>query len=469
MIRVNGGGGLMHSIRSRYMSALTAFLRSGAHYTLPAAAAEEWAQLTKDLHPDELIAIHHDAVRVIAANMEPAEALGIYERSFEFLTRLTAVSRLREQVQAPEDERFIEMKEQLTRSHRSFESVKSKYESVLQHMDSGIALFDSTGMLSFVNLQMAKLLDVPRKVLTGQTLREIVRHPQLKHAARRMIIRLYKEMILKRSRYYELQDAAGRHLLITVTYGDQLEGDYLVSVKDVSEYKQIEQTAYQNDKLAMLGKIAASIAHEIRNPLTSIRGFIQLLRPHLMTLGKEEYARIILDEIDRANDIIYEFLNSSKPTAPLAQEVPVESLLKEVTLLSESEALMKGCQIHCETYDAHTKVAIDVKQIKQVILNIVKNAMDAIDDLGGSRGGRIDIVTKREGRFIEISIRDNGKGMDRSTLNRLFDPFFTTKQQGTGLGLSVSYRIVRNHGGMIRVSSEPGEGTEFKIYLPSVD
>ena len=103
---------------------------------------------------------------------------------------------------------------------------------------------------------------------------------------------------------------------MTVTYGDQMDGDFLFSVKDVSDYKQIEQTAYQNDKLAMLGRISASIAHEIRNPLTAIRGFIQLLRPHLLQLGKDEYARIILTEIDRANDIIYEFLNSSKPSAP---------------------------------------------------------------------------------------------------------------------------------------------------------
>jgi signal transduction histidine kinase len=284
-----------------------------------------------------------------------------------------------------------------------------------------------------------------------------------------MILRICKEMVLKRSRYFEMQDAQGRHLLITITYGDQLDGQYLVSAKDVSEYKQIEQTAYQNDKLAMLGKIAASIAHEIRNPLTSIRGFIQLLRPYLMTLGKEEYARIILDEIDRANDIIYEFLNSSKPTAPMAQIVTIESLLKEVMLLSESEAIMRGCQMHLEAYDAQAKVSIDVKQIKQVMLNIVKNALDAITELGGARSGRIDIIARKDGAFVEVAVRDNGKGMDQSTMSRLFDPFFTTKQQGTGLGLSVSYRIIRNHGGTIRVNSRPGEGTEFKIYLPSVD
>jgi len=451
----------------RYFPALAAYLRTESPVSLQNAV--ELGRTLEGMRPEEIVAMHHAAVQMLVANAEPEEAVGIYDRSFPFLIEIMTALRGRKPEYDTTASWYTEMREQLHRSRRSFVDVKNKYESVLQHMDSGIALFDGEGTLSFINLQMASLLDVPRKTLVGCTLRNILFHPRLKRPVRRMILRICKEMALKRSRYFELQDARGRHLLVTITYGDQLDGHYLVSVKDVSEFKQIEQTAYQNDKLAMLGKIAASIAHEIRNPLTSIRGFIQLLRPHLMTLGKEEYARIILEEIDRANDIIYEFLNSSKPTAPMAQIVTIESLLKEVMLLSESEAIMRGCQLRLEAYDAQAKVSIDVKQIKQVMLNIVKNALDAITELGGERNGRIDIVARKEGALVEIAVRDNGKGMDQATMSRLFDPFFTTKEQGTGLGLSVSYRIIRNHGGTIRVSSRPGEGTEFKIYLPSVD
>jgi signal transduction histidine kinase len=273
-------------------------------------------------------------------------------------------------------------------------------------------------------------------------------------------------MKLNRRFHGEFQDVNGRFLLVSISQIDELDGDYLVSVKDVSEYKQIEQTAFQNDKLAMLGKIAAAIAHEIRNPLTSIRGFIQLLNPYLKEIGKQEYGRIILSEIDRANDIIYEFLNSSKPSAPMKQKVLVGSLLKESILLSESEALMKGCELHSEIFDHLLTVSVDVKQIKQVLLNIMKNAMDAIVEVKEERKGRIDISARREGKYTLISIRDNGKGMQKTTLNRLFDPFFTTKEEGTGLGLSVSYRIIRNHGGTIQVDSQLNEGTEFLIYLP---
>ncbi|GJM70707.1 hypothetical protein HMSSN036_29230 [Paenibacillus macerans] len=200
----------------------------------------------------------------------------------------------------------------------------------------------------------------------------MLRHPHLNRFKKRKILRIYRETIFHRKKYHEFIDEYGRHWLITVTYGDQMDGDFLLSVKDVSDFKRIEQTAYQNDKLAMLGKISAAIAHEIRNPLTAIRGFIQLLRPHLVELGKDEYARIILTEIDRANDIIHEFLNSSKPSAPQKSTVSVSSLLKEVVLLTESEAVMKGCQMMLHAPEEELLVSIDVKQIKQVLLNIIK-------------------------------------------------------------------------------------------------
>ncbi|CAM2992897.1 ATP-binding protein [Paenibacillus sediminis] len=351
-------------------------------------------------------------------------------------------------------------------SFTSTQLVKNKYENILQQLDSAIMLFDSEGVLTFINMQMAKLLEMPRVALNGCNLLQILQNPDLNRFKKKKIIKIYRETIFQRKRYHELIDESGQHWLITVTYGDQMDGDFLISMKDVTDYKQIEQTAYRNDKLATLGKISASIAHEIRNPLTAIRGFIQLLRPHLLQLGKDEYARIILTEIDRANDIIYEFLNSSKPSAPQKKIVSVHSLLKEVILLTESEALMTGCQIVLVEESSPLYVSIDVKQIKQVILNIVKNAMDAIDELDGERNGFIEIKLKADKKYVQISIRDNGRGMDPNTLAHLFDPFFTTKEGGTGLGLSVSYRIIRNHGGVISVDSTKGIGTEFIISLP---
>ncbi|HEY2494760.1 MAG TPA: ATP-binding protein [Paenibacillus sp.] len=364
-----------------------------------------------------------------------------------------------------------EIQETMVGSLQTFQStqlVKDKYENILEHLDSGIILFNRHGILTFINVQMARLLGVSRSSIMGCSLTQILRQSQLGRFNKRKILRIYKETIFYRKRHHELSDENGRYWLLTVTYEDQMDGDFLLSAKDVSEHKQIEQTAYQNDKLAMLGKISASIAHEIRNPLTAIRGFIQLLRPHLLHLGKDEYTRIILMEIDRANDIICEFLNSSKPSAPQTITVPVIPLLKEVVLLTESEALLKGCQIVLDEGQQSLNILVDVKQIKQVILNIIKNALDAIGDVGHYHVGIIKLEVKEERNNVDIHISDNGKGMDHNTLTRLFDPFFTTKLSGTGLGLSVSYRIIKNHGGTISVDSSVGEGTKFVISLPKV-
>jgi len=454
----------MQAIRERYAPALADYIRYGDEISLYRAA--ELGRLMNGFQPDAIAALHDETKRRLLANVDMDEEIRLFNRSFVFLTELMAAWRLDGKSGGRPVHRLPEMKEQRTRSAESFENVKNKYESILQHMDSGIGLFNREGILTFVNVRMASLLGTPRHELVGRSLTEIVRHRKLAPAARRHLIKLAKDTTRQRIKLHELVDPNGRHLLITITSADELDDDYLVSVKDVTEFKQIEQSAYQNDKLAMLGKISAAIAHEIRNPLTAIRGFIQLLRPHLEQLGKEEYARIILMEIDRANDIIYEFLNSSKPSAPQRQDVSIGTLMKEVVLLSESEALMKGCQISLAGGREELTISIDAKQIKQVILNIVRNAIDAISDLQGVRNGRIELSARREGDYASIEIRDNGKGMDRSVMNRLFDPFFTTKEAGTGLGLSVSYRIIRNHGGAILVNSEEGEGTSFRIRLP---
>lgn len=418
----------------------------------------------------EVLKHHEESVRLLTSFTDGHDRMTLVDRSQSFFKQLLGASPyLSESAAAREasasDSEMLPAPEMLSNRSPSPE----KLETMLQQIDNGIALFDETGHLRFMNIQMARYLKMSRYALIGCTLRQLLFHPNLNRDARKFCVKLLKGMTRLHLFHSEYHDASGHVLLVSVTRSEELDGDYLVSVKDVSGYKQIEEVAFQNDKLAMLGKIAAAIAHEIRNPLTSIRGFIQLLVPDLESLGKQEYARVILSEIDRANDIIFEFLNSSKPTAPLKQTILVGLLLKETILLSESEAHMRGCELNCEIFDSYMTVSIDVKQIKQVLLNMIKNAMDAIDDVRDGRKGRIDVIARREGTNAVIIIRDNGKGIDRPMLARLFDPFYTTKDTGTGLGLSVCDRIIGNHGGVIRVESQVNVGTEFSIYLPSAD
>ncbi|WP_080836456.1 ATP-binding protein [Cohnella massiliensis] len=452
--------------KTRYFPALAEFALGKAGSF---AEKAELLQHLQGVPTDELLSHHEESLKYLLSNAEAEDRVALMHRSLLFLMEILTSMRLPEAAAGQEGAEMRRLKEAAIQSLPIEEVRPSKFETILQHMDSGIALFDSEGNLRFLNVQMSRLMQAPRNALIGNSLRQLMFHPALRKSVRAIFVRMYKDMLYYRRNYGEFQDSQGRFLLISITQIDELDGDYLVSVKDVSEYKQIEQSAFQNDKLAMLGKIAASIAHEVRNPLTSIRGFIQLLKPYLETIGKQEYVRIILSEIDRANDIIFEFLNSSKPSAPMKQRISVGMLLKESILLFESEANMKGCELKCEIFDPAIQIAIDVKQIKQVLLNIMKNSMDAIQGAGDNRNGLIQMSANRENRYAVIRIRDNGKGMDRLTMTKLFDPFFTTKQEGTGLGMSVSYRIIRNHGGTIQVDSELNEGTEFIIYLPLVE
>jgi len=346
--------------------------------------------------------------------------------------------------------------------------VDTTYEDVLENIDSGIMLFDEEGVISFVNKQMYGMLELTRHSLVGCTFSHLLSNVRLSRSKKKQVMQSYREMVYKGKSNYEFLDEYGRYWKVTLCCGEQMKGCYLFTVKEISDYKLIEQTAYQNDSLAMLGKLSASIAHEIRNPLTAIRGFIQLLHPYLHQLGKEEYAKIILAEIDRANDIIHEFLSSSKPSVPQVGMIPVSALLKEVVLLTESEALMKGCQINLHPLQEDMVISGDVKQMKQVVLNMIRNAMEAVADREDDSMGKIEVGARREGSEVRMFISDNGKGMDIRTLDRLFNPFFTTKENGTGLGLSVSDRIIKNHGGCISVSSRVNEGTHFVISLPLI-
>ncbi|MCM3633322.1 two-component system sensor histidine kinase NtrB [Paenibacillus camelliae] len=230
--------------------------------------------------------------------------------------------------------------------------------------------------------------------------------------------------------------------------------------------EQLQQSVIEHENLATVGKLAASIAHEIRNPLTSVRGFVQLLRPHLLEIGKEHYADVAISELDRANDIIYEFLNTSKPSAPTLEQVSIVSVVEEVMLLCQSESLLNNCYFEYRRPDNDIWLCIDPKQIKQVLLNLIHNAMDAVKESVNRNHGVIMIDIRHLHSRVEIVIADNGSGINQENMQKIFAPFYTTKKKGTGVGLAVCQRIIEDHNGKIDVHSQLGRGTSFTITLP---
>lgn len=236
---------------------------------------------------------------------------------------------------------------------------------------------------------------------------------------------------------------------------------FILVSRDITVRKQTEELLLQSVKLSVAGQLAAGIAHEIRNPMTSIKGFVQLLQAQAPTY--QNYYVIMLSELERIQRIISEFLLLAKPQTDTAHAVDVHGLLNYVVDLIQAEAVMRGIEI-CTDFAMHegTVVRGEPDRLRQALLNIVKNAMDAMPD-----GGTVYICWRAKGeQDIEVSIRDTGEGIPEDQLNRIGEPFYTTKQTGTGLGLMVTQNIIREHNGTIQFRSELGVGTEVLITLP---
>lgn len=231
---------------------------------------------------------------------------------------------------------------------------------------------------------------------------------------------------------------------------------------DITEQKKTEEMLLKSEKLSLVGELAAGLAHEIRNPLTTIKGLVQVLQE--TTADKKAlYSDIILTEIDRINYIVSEFMVLAKPHAVYFNECNLTDILKKVIYLLEAEANLKNVVIINDISNEDVTLHGEKNQLTQVFVNLFKNAMEALPN-----GGVIRVSTAVVNDKIKISIEDNGVGMSEEQVKRIGEPFYTTKAMGTGLGLMVSYKIIQNHKGSISVKSELNKGTRFDIMLPLV-
>lgn len=235
--------------------------------------------------------------------------------------------------------------------------------------------------------------------------------------------------------------------------------------KDVTNLRTLDEQIQRNDRLAMIGQIAAGTAHEIRNPLTSIKGFLQVLKYGLTEkrlVKEKEYTDIMLKEIDRINDLVGEFLLLSKPRDATYEEIKLPEVMAELLPFIRNEALLHQVDVNYRGGQALPSVIADGELLKQVILNLCKNGIEAI-----SGEGVLSIRERysEEEKKVILEVHDTGPGIPHYVIDKIFDPFFTTKENGTGLGLPVCQRIINDIGGNLRVSTK-GFGTSFSIVLP---
>jgi two-component system, NtrC family, sensor histidine kinase HydH len=237
------------------------------------------------------------------------------------------------------------------------------------------------------------------------------------------------------------------------------------STELAAAYKELRGTVdllIRADRLKSLGELAAGMAHEVRNPLSAIRGAAEIIDKEIPPDSpRRKFVGVIEEEVDRLNRLVGEFLSFAKPRQPERTPTDLSELVESVVTFTSKEADNNGVKLVTRLDEQLQAVPVDREQIRQVLLNLIINAIHAMPE-----GGTVEIGTSLGSESVELWVRDYGIGVEPGTRDKIFDPFFTTKQQGSGLGLSIAYQIVKQHGGEIEFRDVDGPGALFVIRLP---
>lgn len=333
-------------------------------------------------------------------------------------------------------------------------------ELILDSVEDGIIGFDEQLDVIMWNRAAEKMTGYKQEELTEKIVNLMFKEVRSSHLATQrenshgeQVIRVSEMTIYRKD---------GKPIIIEYVMTSIVEKKKVVgkvyTFRDITEKKKSEELLYQSEKLSAVGQLAAGIAHEIRNPLTSLKGFLQLIE--MSGNGKKEYFEIMKSEFGRIEQILNELLVLSKPQTVNKEVCSLNSLLDHIITLLNTQAIIKNIYIEKKASSENAIVYCTSSQIKQVFINFLKNAIEAMD------GGIITVNSWDDGKFAVVDIIDEGCGIPDSLLPRVGEPFFTTKERGTGLGLMVSYQIIDDHGGDIQVESKEGEGTKFTVRLP---
>lgn len=355
--------------------------------------------------------------------------------------------------------------------HSRYASQRSKLSEyrvrnqfLLDAMDYGILAIDQSQTITLYNEHMAQIHGVAPEDALGRKYHDVF--GGLKEEDQRLLHTLQSG-----ASYHLVKqpfENQGKHFYLD-TYTQPVrnsDGEIMGAIglyRDVTEEKQLEQEMIQKDKLSLVGQLAAGTAHEIRNPLATAMGHLQLATRKLDAVGQEEILRhlkVVQHQLDRANNTISNLLSWSKPKKVERERVDIQDIIDDAIEWTYHSAVSRGIELISQEYPAEAYIFVDEEQVKQVLVNLLYNAFEATP-----KGGRVRMFAEDgpDKDDISIVVEDNGIGMDAATVARLGQAFYTTKNEGTGLGLLMSYRIIRSHGGRIEIQSEKGVGTRFWV------
>ncbi|MHA7580865.1 two-component system sensor histidine kinase NtrB [Paenibacillus vandeheii] len=355
------------------------------------------------------------------------------------------------------------LEQHLSEVHHRYIAETEKLNQILNAVPLSIATVDREGTVQFVNDTMEQtardqLPCTTTPDLIGQPASQFVEQAQadkMENSIRKAIVHGEVSGLTVR---YGSNVFQSRTVPIYALSPEPKEAiGAMLIIQDITELEMLRSELDNVDRLSLVGQMAASITHEVRNPMAVVRGFLQLMQEKSPE-SLDHYYRIVLEELDRANSIINDFLSLAQNRIAEKEESQLHDIIHELSPLLWADANLRGQSIEFMLAHDVPKLHLNSKEIKQVVLNLARNGMEAMNEKGV-----LTLETRLVGDTVELCVRDTGPGIPRVKKEKLFEPFFTTKAKGTGLGLSMCLSIVERHNGTITVESEEGQGTTFKV------
>jgi two-component system sensor histidine kinase HydH len=345
----------------------------------------------------------------------------------------------------------------------SFTRIKAFSDNVVENMPIGLLAIDTDERIVSFNQTAEIVLQVRAGEVLGKKAYDIL--PQQLECLTGEF-ETEEEVIEKE---IECPVADGRRIPMDVSVS-RLEDDgtslgHIILFRDLTEIQELKREVERSQRLASLGRLAAGIAHEIRNPLSSIKGFATYFRERYRDVPEDQKtAEVMVQEVERLNRVIGQLLEFARPMSVRKEPTSIQTLIQHSLKMIERDAQAKNIMINTSLSPEVDEVPIDPDRINQVFLNLYLNAIESMQD-GGTLS--VDLSPEEDGRQIKIAVSDSGIGIKKEDLVHIFDPYFTTKQSGTGLGLAIVHNIIESHRGEVRVESDAGKGTTVTIILPA--
>lgn len=365
----------------------------------------------------------------------------------------------------------IDSEDEIGALGKSFNTmVSSLNEHIIESMTGGVITINMKGVIIAFNKSAELILDYNSEEVVGKYIFEVFPKGSKNSAFSQAIEDTLGQRKTSSSQEMNIFSRSGKKIPIGITTSllRDKKNTFLgivVTFKDLAHIKHLEEQLRRADRLAAVGGLAAGIAHEIRNPLGSIRGLVQLLQEGLQSTDKKStYAGVIVKEVDRLNKVVEELLSFARPDDSELEsnftKQDINQIIEQTLQLTKHDTKSVDIKIIKNFSDDLPLLAADAKKLQQAFLNLIFNAKAAMKE-----GGTLTISTsyKKENGMVEVKFEDTGSGIEPKILNKIFDPFYTTKKTGTGLGLTITHQIITAHEGKIDVRSILGQGTTFIV------